>query len=268
MKVTLKQTVKICIFDATYTENLFGGSNYIPPMVQWINHGNIKIVDFDDADIIVFPPGAPIHPKMYGEQVCKYLGPGAEAKDVIERMALKKAIKMGKFIIGIQRGAMLCNIHNNGNVIQHINHHTADHQIKDSKTNKLYNVTSSHTELMFPYNLKPQSYEIVAYATKSMCKKSYNLVYLNGDECEVMYKSVPCKYLDNLKDPEIVYFPRTACFAVQPNLGTMTQTSHAQFLEYLNEQLLTRFMAFEVAKLTNKKTDLNEEENRHSVLAD
>lgn len=94
----------------------------------------ITIKDIDDiknCDILVLPGGADIHPSLYGEAVgLAQVGAEPSPMDILHWEATKEAIRLGKGLFGICRGAQLLCAFAGGTLFQHVTGHGGtDHQI-------------------------------------------------------------------------------------------------------------------------------------------
>ncbi len=240
-------------------------SNTTPEyLIKWLNYGNIEMSNFVESDIVVFSPGSNVNPAVYGQKPLIGNDYNKE-RDNLEMLIYKRAVKLDKFMIGIDRGAILLTALNNGNVIQFVNHHNVQHKIKCAKTGDIYtNVPSQHTHMMFPYNLQPQSFEVIAFSKKEyFVKKAIGFEYLIEERAEKVHKRVPLKYITNFKEPKMVYYPRNGCFAIQFNCAQLFQES--QLMTYVNNQVLQKYLNFQFNKLT-KNSNNNEETDRNTEL--
>ena len=266
-KVTLKQKLKVYIvnpFLAKIDENEVIDKTEPEYLVRWLNHGNIEMSNFNDADVIVFTPGSNINPALYNQKPINGNDYNND-RDVNATIAFKKAVKAKKFMIGIDRGAIFLTALNNGSVIQYVNHHNVLHKMKDVKTGTIFeDVSSNHTQMMFPYNLHPQSYEILAFSKKSNFAKkpTVGFQYLVEERAEKVHKRTLVKYLDDFMEPEMVYYPRTGGIAMQFNCCGIYKDN--TLITYVNNQILEKYLAFQTNKLL--KTNNNEETDRNPVL--
>jgi len=247
-----KLKVYVCNCFRSLEENEVVSDTISTYLIRWLNKGNIEMSNFAESDIVVFPHGSSVHPALYGQKpynstITDY----NTERDKFETNAYKKAVRLGKFMIGIERGAILLTALNNGNVIQHVIHHNASHKIKCNKTGKIYlNVPSQHYQMMFPYNLQPQSFELIAFSKKDYSARRHGIEYLVEDGAEKVYKRVPLKFLKEFKEPEIVYYPKNGCFAIQFNCSAIH--SDSELITYINSQILEKYSAFQKNKSKNE----------------
>lgn len=156
----------------------------------------------EDIDLVVFTGGADVSPRLYNEQKGKYTNIN-EKRDKIE----KDYFNAFKYIpkLGICRGSQFLTVMNGGKLIQHVSGHTQSHsmEMKDSpfSITQTFEITSTHHQMLFPFNLK--NYELIAWA-----KTFRSDTYLDGKDKEI---NLPKQFLE----PEIVYYPNTNSLAIQ-----------------------------------------------------
>jgi phosphoribosylformylglycinamidine (FGAM) synthase-like amidotransferase family enzyme len=100
------------------------------------------------ADIIVFPGGADINPRLYGEGQHKstyYI----DSQDNIDRSFFEMRKKNPDItMVGVCRGAQFLNVMNGGNLWQDVNNHRQRHRMTDLLTDKEIEVTSTHHQMI------------------------------------------------------------------------------------------------------------------------
>lgn len=179
---------------------------------------DVKIINIDDIinnklfkslDMFLFTGGADVNPAYYNEQVGKYTSINNKRDE--EEFYINQRLSRNCFKLGICRGSQLLTVLSGGSLIQHVEGHGRDHNITfnnpDSKLIgkskiKLF-ATSTHHQMMYPYNLPKSKYEILAWATRFMSN-----VYLNGNNEQ---KELP----NNFLEPEIVYYKDYHSLAIQ-----------------------------------------------------
>lgn len=177
-----------------------GGANqYASPFTKAIS-------SFEESDIVLFSGGADVNPYFYGEDKGKHTSINHE-RDLDEIEVFKDALELGKPMIGICRGSQFLTVMNGGKLIQHVDNHGiyGTHKIAVMLNGavKEYDITSTHHQMMFPYNLKKEDYKIIGW---SFPKRSNT--YLNGKNQEI---ELP----DNFVEPEIVFYPKSKCLCIQ-----------------------------------------------------
>jgi hypothetical protein len=95
-----------------------------------------------------------------------------------------------------------------GKLIQHVTGHTSTHPIEIIGWGD-YNIPSTHHQMMFPYNLSKESYEMIAWSSKFLSD-----THLNGKNEEI---TLPSDFLE----PEIIRYLKTKSLCIQghPELG-------------------------------------------------
>ena len=199
---------------------------------SWID--GVEIVDkMEDADVVIFTGGEDIHPKLYGERKMACTGANT-SRDTYEVEAFNKAtklVKKGKKLIcfGTCRGAQLLCALNGGKVIQDVSGHAicSTHPITNGEIT--LEVTSLHHQMMYPFNMNKDQYDIVFWSSKQL-SRHYEGSYVNLD------KMINANGM--IIEPEIVLFHATdkpVCIGVQGHPEMMRNES--PIVRYLNDYL-------------------------------
>lgn len=97
-----------------------------------------------DADMILYTGGADVNPILYGENKLDVTSCDSR-QDKADGDTYLEAKKLGKFQVGICRGAQLLNVMNGGILWQDVNHHAGrNHNVTDVITKKTFEVSSLH----------------------------------------------------------------------------------------------------------------------------
>lgn len=187
-------------------------------------------------DLIIFTGGEDVNPNYYHEQVGKFTHINNE-RDELEFEFLYN-LKLCKIIenipkLGICRGAQLLTIYNNGKLIQHVTGHNNDNQIIeyfiDRNVIKTIEITSDHHQMMFPYHLLENKYQLIGWS-----KNFQSNTYLNGENKEI---TLPSKFLE----PEIIYYPYKNSLCIQSHPEWCIGSEGSDFcLELINQYLLEK----------------------------
>ena len=184
---------------------------------------NHKLVDnMEEADLVIFTGGEDVDPAIYGEKnIYSSINTIRDAKEVSEFL---DAMLQDKPCIGICRGAQFVTAANGGKLIQDVDNHAIGGTHSITNTNNQYpakelEITSTHHQMMYPFNLDYEDYEVVAYSTVNRSTE-----YLTGFG-EYTEDQVPC-------EPEIVYYPETNSLAIQGHPEYMDKDSEA--VKYCN----------------------------------
>lgn len=154
------------------------------------------------AGIIVIQGDEEIDPTSYGmEKVAPFACSLKRDKKDIE---IYQNLSPEQLVLGISRGAQLACIMNGGKIIQGCdkNFHRGNqtHPIRNG-SGRIYEIPSSHTQLMFPYNLDSDKYELLYFCDpRGNYPRSSRLfgTGMDGSEFSGVY------------EPEIVLFKRSA----------------------------------------------------------
>lgn len=201
------------------------------------NRGYRMVTDIAEADVVVFNGGADIGTEIYhqrlvtsrvfneeGEVLLANEPSFCSARDKQEILLYKRAKALGKFIIGVCRGAQLINCLEGGTLWQHVNNHNTYHAILDLKTNIIWRATSVHHQMMRP----PPNADIIAVASEATFKIDAN------EQKKLKNFGVT---LDKGDDPEIVWFKDARALCVQGHPEYSPESLFADYFFDLVEQL-------------------------------
>ena len=157
-----------------------------------------KEQDLADVDCLVLWGGTDIGTGIYNEKPNKFcLTEKLSTRDRIELRLIHAAIKRDLPILGICRGAQLLCCVAGGKLLQHIENHGQDHNIKLlDEDGSVMRATSSHHQMMLP----PQNAKILAVATEPTIGVNQHNGCVNVPEV-----------------PEVVFFPNIKALGIQPH---------------------------------------------------
>lgn len=179
----------------------------------------------EEADLIVFTGGEDVDPSLYGEKRNPQTYSNI-TRDRLEEKEYLKALQLHIPIIGICRGAQLLCVMNGGRVVQHQENKYGQHPVI-MKDGSVQNITSTHHQAMYPFNLDRDEYELLGWG------ENLSNFHLDGESREL-------SLIDNgFKEAEIVYFPKTRCLGIQGHPEYSFQDKKT--LEYL-QNLLEDFL--------------------------
>lgn len=164
---------------------------------------NDKISSRRQVDLLVFTGGEDVHPSLYNESVGQHTYCNT-SRDDAERTIFNNFSGIPK--LGICRGSQFLTVISGGKLIQHVEGHSGNHTIEVKSNNGnpfTYEITSTHHQMLYPYNLRSTHYELIAWS-----KVFKSNVYLNGNNEQM---ELPASFLE----PEIVKYPRTRSLAIQ-----------------------------------------------------
>ena len=175
--------------------------------------------DLRKGDVLVSWGGEDISSSLYN----KKKGPthadiNPSRRDMVEWDLMKRAVELDIPIIGVCRGAqMLCALAG-GFLIQHVNKHGGDHQVK-TQDGKEFVVNSYHHQMQYPFEV---DHELVAWSDVRS-----NVHIVEDQDIQVD------------KEPEFVYYPGVKGFAIQWHPEWMDdKTPATQYVfNYIKEKL-------------------------------
>lgn len=159
------------------------------------NHQITK--DIEEAEVVVFTGGEDISPEFYGQETLE--GTYANKERDLYEISMYKKVKNHQLCVGICRGAQLACILNGGILVQDVNNHARFHthtmRIHNfRKDDMLFDITSIHHQMMYPYDMPSKNYKVVATAYP---RKS------------TFYKGISSPQQDNIikkGEPEVILF--------------------------------------------------------------
>lgn len=193
----VKQPLNIVIADDSSSLEYV---SYLNEKFEVIVHKTVDVKDPKDINLVLFTGGEDVNPQYYNEQIGKYthINNNRDEKEIDTFHRFRNH----SFLLGICRGSQLLTVLSKGKLIQHVEGHCRDHSM--ILNNKLrYTITSSHHQMLYPFNLNEKDYELVAYSEYFQSN-----TYLNGDNEEI---ELPKNFLE----PEIVYYKNTNALCIQ-----------------------------------------------------
>ena len=170
---------------------------------EWFGDDFEKVKSIEDAGIVIFAGNLPLDPSTYGmKKVINFSA--SQKKDQRDIDMYKKVNPKEQIVLGISRGAHLACVMNGGKIIQgcdqNLHNGNQTHPIKGDN-NWVYEIPSTHSQLMYPYNLKRDKYHMLYYCDPRGGYPSSELLRgtgMDGIEAQNNY------------EPEIVLFRGTA----------------------------------------------------------
>ena len=194
---TIKQPLNIVIADDASSLDYV---SYLNEKYEVIVHKTNDVKNPKDIDLVLFTGGEDVNPAHYNENIGKY----THINSIRDRKEIDTFYRFkGKsFLLGICRGNQLLTILSGGKLIQHVEGHCRDHSMVLNNSLK-YNITSSHHQMIYPFDLNEKDYELIAYSEYFQSN-----TYLNGDNEEI-------ELSNNFLEPEIVYYKKTNALCIQ-----------------------------------------------------
>jgi len=158
--------------------------------------------------------GTDIGTHLYNEEPSSFTEKPDVPRDINEELLVKEAIKKGQPIIGICRGSQLLCALNGGKLWQHSKTKQQSHSIVVVKDGHLISMCpADHHQIMIPKG----DFEILAYSPHTS--------YIWDEEQQT--------YFEVIDTPEVVWFPKTKCLAIQPH-PEWTTKEHP-FVQWINK---------------------------------
>lgn len=193
----IKQPLNIVIADDSSSLEYV---SYLKEKYEVTVHKSNDITNPKDIDLVLFTGGEDVCPERYFEETGKFTSFNKK-RDEKEIDNFYK-FKNHSFLLGICRGNQLLTVLSGGRLIQHVEGHCRDHSIILNNRMK-YNITSSHHQMIYPFDLNEKDYELLAYSEYFQSN-----TYLNGNNEEVELSK-------NFLEPEIVYYKNTNALCIQ-----------------------------------------------------
>lgn len=162
--------------------------------------------DMENVDALVLWGGEDISPIIYDAEPSVKAGTAyldqLGRRDLVEIPLFKKAVELGKPILGICRGAQLACALSGGKLVQDVRGHGGfDHgvQLEDGS---IIQANSLHHQMMYPYMMDKSKYKLLGWSVNALSAR-----YVMDDSDVRNHIEDP--------EPEIVFFPETKALAIQ-----------------------------------------------------
>ena len=161
-------------------------------------------------DALILWGGSDIGTSLYNEKPQYHYGvqEEASARDVFEWELIKKAVKAKIPIIGVCRGAQILCAFAGGKLVQHTGGHLYPHSVKTYDGKVFEQVSSSHHQMMFPFHLNDDEYEVLA-TTNNLLGHFGNYNSYQGITLDEV------KTLKEEMEPEVVFYKKLNAMAIQ-----------------------------------------------------
>lgn len=193
----VKQTLNIVIAD---DKSSLDYVSYLKQKFDVIVHKVNDVKNPKDIDLVLFTGGEDVNPANYFENTGKYTYSNS-IRDEKEINTFQK-FRNHSLLLGICRGSQLLTVLSGGRLIQHVEGHDKDHSILLNNRLRYY-ITSSHHQMLYPFDLNKKDYELIAYSEYFQSK-----TYLNGNNEEIELSK-------DFLEPEIVYYKNTNSLCIQ-----------------------------------------------------
>jgi len=204
-----------------------GDTGYASWIDREIEFLESKLENVQQADLVFFTGGHDVDPSIYGTSKNKKTNSNLE-RDKLEREFYNEARKYDMPMFGTCRGCQLITaLQPHGYLFQHVNGHAvfSPHEVEFNNGKKML-ATSTHHQMMYPWNVP--GFELIAWSATNL-----------SDIYEMSTERDAIRQLPDNKEPEIVYYNKSRCLAVQPHPENMRKDS--PLVRELNELLKEKF---------------------------
>lgn len=127
--------------------------------------------NIEDADIVLFTGGEDVSPSLYNCRKHPLTHSNLE-RDKYEKAIFEK-IKPNQLAVGVCRGSQFICIMNGGKLIQDVTGHAIGHthSIYEPSTCKEYEITSTHHQMQYPFDLPKCYWTCLFYSTIPLSRK-------------------------------------------------------------------------------------------------
>jgi len=193
----VKQPLNIVIADDASSLDYVG---YLKEKYEVIVHKIKDVTNPKDIDLVLFTGGEDVDPGIYNQNTGKrtHINKSRDKKE----MDTFYKFQNHSFMLGICRGSQMMTVLSGGKLIQHVEGHCKDHSMI-VRGSMRYNITSSHHQMLYPFDLNEKDYELIAYSEFYQSK-----TYLNGDNEEIELSK-------DFLEPEIIYYKNTNALCIQ-----------------------------------------------------
>ena len=177
--------------------------------------------DMTEADIVLFTGGEDVNPALYNTP--KHRTTMFNDKRDKAEVSVFKKIKPTQLALGICRGSQFLCVMNGGLLVQNCENHGlwGTHGITDGEIE--YEITSTHHQMQYPYNLPTDEYDILYKSSELRSYPCYEGANINPED--IMANG----------EPEIVLYHKNnnpKCLAIQGHPEIMRP--NAPVIEMLN----------------------------------
>ena len=176
---------------------------------KWIDSA-VLVKNLADAQVVIFTGGSDVDPSLYGCEKKSVTSSEIE-RDLAEKEIFDK-ITDKQLCVGICRGSQFLCVMNGGLLIQDVTGHAISGTHSIVNATKEYEITSTHHQMQYPFNLSSEIYDVLYYTPYSISTHYYGDKILSTPPCE----------------PEVVYYHKSGlpkCLAIQGHPEYMRSNS-------------------------------------------
>ena len=175
---------------------------------------NVELTDnIKEAHIVLFTGGEDVDPSLYN--CVKHHTTFSNIKRDLYEKDMFEQVSENQLVIGICRGSQFSCIMNGGLLIQNCDNHAiyCTHPIYEYRTDRIYEITSTHHQMQYPFVLNEDDYTILMATVNRQCN------YYLGDKIDE--SQIYC-------EPEVVLYHKPnkpQCLAIQGHPEMMRKES-------------------------------------------
>ena len=120
----------------------------------------------EDADIVLFTGGEDVDPSLYDCE--KHSTTHSNIRRDLREKAIFEKVRPDQVCIGICRGSQFLCVMNGGKLVQNVSNHGiyGTHPIMGLDNDMTYEITSTHHQMQYPFNLDPKDYDLLYIADR------------------------------------------------------------------------------------------------------
>ena len=185
---------------------------------------NVELVNnLADAEVVIFTGGSDVDPSLYGKRahITTYSCPSRDK----EEKAIFEQISKDQLVVGICRGSQFLCVMNGGILVQDCAGHAIGRTHAINSETEVYEITSTHHQMQYPYDLPSEYYDILFKSHVGAC---YSGDGINAD------------IIRELGEPEIVLYhcpDKPKCLAIQGHPEMIPGTPVTKMLNKLINSL-------------------------------
>ena len=198
----------------------------VGPATHYTNFmSNVELTDdIKKAKVILFTGGEDVDPSIYGKR--KHPETHSNLKRDLKEKEIFEKIRPDQLAVGVCRGSQLLCALNGGNLVQDCSGHAlyTTHPIYSFEGDMVYEITSTHHQMQYPFDLPNNEYQILYYGVDGRD--------FRGD-------GIDSRYLNGC-NPEVVLYKRPGlpkCLAIQGHPEMIPNSPVAKMLDKLIKSL-------------------------------
>lgn len=181
----------------------------------------------EKADVVLFTGGEDVDPSLYGCEKHPYTYSNIK-RDLEEKAIFEKVNPNKQVCVGCCRGSQFLCVMNGGLLVQNCRNHAISYTHGITNGDMMYQITSTHHQMQYPYNLN---------------QKDYSLLYVADRRRSPVYDGVRIDEgkIDRFGEPEIVLYHKKGlpkCLAVQGHPEMIPDSPVAKMISKLIKDLV------------------------------